>query len=220
SRRGAFEPGDDLSGREPGTVADLQRRHRVDHRAVLGAAVRPHLVRRLSQRGMALGRAEDVARHRPHVPRLALGGRRPLLRREAAQQLDPAGELVAGEGHRLGAGQRRDVLDPDRGRGHAVLPFPRSSMYAKSMSSASSSTRYQRSPPGSFEICWSTMPVMTAVYRSRSAGSVPPASARARRLISNPSTDGAYDSGDGSNPGIVRWKSSWYRAWSSRQKST
>ena len=77
------------------------------------------------------------------------------------------------------------------------------------MSTKSSISRDQRSPPGSLEICWSTRPVVNAVHMSMWRGSVMPLRGQALARASRARTAGANDSGDGSKPGIVRWNSSW-----------
>ena len=77
------------------------------------------------------------------------------------------------------------------------------------MVTTSSVKRVQRSPLGSLETCWSTSPVHRAVQMSRCRVSVIPLSAIRSWAKARARCAGAYDSADGSNPGSVRWNSSW-----------
>src|ERR1039458_4524518 len=135
------------------------------------------------------------------------------LGNEGTQPVDVRGDLVhLGRHHlaplgrkRLGAGLRR---------------APVVWQWSRNMATDSSMRRIHRSPPGSLETCWSTRPVVNAVHMSTCRCSLIPLRARSSRAPAKAFTAGAYDSDDGSNPGSVRWNSSWYRARSLVQKST
>ena len=91
--------------------------------------------------------------------------------------------------------------------------------YARNMSIVSSRSRRQRSPPGSLAHCCCIRPLRSAVQMSRSSGWVIPMSASRSRASSRTRTAGAYASGDGSKPGIVRRNSSWRPGRSSSAKT-
>src|ERR1035437_5335620 len=92
------------------------------------------------------------------------------LRYEGRQPVDPGGDLISGGGH----------LWPSS-----------SEQWVRNMCTMSSTNRVHRSPPGSLEICWSTIPVSRAVQTSMRRGSRTPYRASCPRVSSRARTAGA-----------------------------
>ena len=92
----------------------------------------------------------------------------------------------------------RVVRDEGLGVGGSDWEWP------SNMATDSSTSPVHRSPPGSFEICWSTRPVISAVHKSTCRLSAMPWKASSSWVLARARIAGANDSGDGSNPGSVR----------------
>src|SRR5665811_151532 len=97
---------DELVVGELVALANLQLVHAVDPVVRIDLLVErhavPQLVDELSDRRLGFGRAEDVQHHLTDVPTGAIGGRRPLLRRERRDQVREAYELLLGQHPGLG----------------------------------------------------------------------------------------------------------------------
>src|ERR1700733_12968656 len=194
---------DELRVRQVLTLADLQLVQAVDPVVRVDRLVQrqppAQLVRELAHRGLCVGRPEHVQRDLGDVPRGAVGGHRPPLRRERGGRFREAPELVLGEAVGFRAADAVSV--------YRVLPLAMAS-------SASRSTRRlrwrsQRSPPGSLLVCASVTPAVMATMQSMSPCSVTPAARIS--VYASPSTfsASAYDCGEGAKPGMGRWNSSW-----------
>src|SRR5207249_1842506 len=205
-RHGLLQTGHELARRDAGAVADLDLVHPVDQlaadlrRDLLAAA---HLAHALANR-VRLRCADHVRHHRSHVPVRAVRRLGPLVGLQAPQEIGEPPVLGRRQSGCLPLVDPADLVDL-HGVRHRRLLFT----WARNMSTTSSIRRYHRRPPGSLAICWSTSPLGIAVHRSTSAGSVMPWRANRARTISRVSTAMAYDSGEGSKPGIVRWHRSW-----------
>src|ERR1035437_3659246 len=92
------------------------------------------------------------------------------LRYKGRQPVDPGGDLINGGGHQWSSS---------------------SEQWVRNMSTMSSTNRVHRSPPGSLEICWSTIPVSRAVQTSMWRGSRIPYRASCSRVSSRARTAGA-----------------------------
>src|ERR1035437_4406117 len=159
--------------------------------------------------------------HRTYVPRGAVGRGRPRLVIQRSEHAEGAIQLMLLQVHGFAMGQWFERHHIDCRAGHDRGPLVRVGrdegiratwcgwQWARSMVTDSSTRPVHRSPPGSLETCWSTRPVMSAVQRSRCRASVIPYRARSSWALARARTAGAYDSADGSNPGSVRWNSSW-----------
>src|SRR5665213_3277344 len=176
--------------------------------------------------------AQHVLIHRTNVPRRAFGRGRPRFDVQRPEHSERAFQLMLLQVHGFVMAQWFERRHVDGRHGHDRGPLVRSVrdegflvawccwQWARNISIDSSINPVQRSPPGSLETCWSTSPVISAVHRSRCRALVTPFRANSSWVLARERTAGAYASGDGSNPGSVRWNKSWYRAGSPIQNST
>src|SRR5450759_264424 len=179
------------------------------------------LVDVLAHRRTGLACAQHMLVHRTDVPRRAVCRCRPRCVIQRSEHAEGAIQLMLLQVHGFAMTQWFERHHIDCRGGHDRVPLVRVGrdegtratrcgwQWARNMVTDSLTRPVHRSPPGSLETCWSTRPVMSAVQRLRCRASVIPYRARSSWALAKARTAGAYDSADGSNPGSVRWNSSW-----------
>src|SRR5205807_2636432 len=131
--------------------------------------------------GVAFGEPEHVGRQLPDVPVVVHRLLRPIIRSQLSERVGEAAVLGLRQLHPLSMTDRRDVLHAHCRVSHFRLPFLFTC--SKNMSTTSSTSRTQRSPPGSLAICWNESPEINPVQRSKY--SVPTPARAMRALLSS-----------------------------------
>ena len=132
----------------------------------------------LAHRRAGIACTQHVLVHRSNVPRWAIGRGRPRVVVQRPEHSQRAFQLVLLQLHGFVMREWLERRYVDGGHGHDRGPLVRVVReegfrgircdweWASSMVTDSSTSPVHRSPPGSFEICWSTRPVISAVHRS------------------------------------------------------
>src|ERR1035441_2104515 len=161
---------------------------------------------------LAHGRAgfactQHVLVHRTNVPRRAVGRARPRFAVQRPEHSQRAFQLMLLQVHGFVMGQWFERRHVDGRHGHDRGPLVRVGRdegfraircdweWASNMVTDSSTRPVHRSPPGSFEICWSTRPVISAVHRSMWRALVMPWRASSSWALARAQIAGAYASG-------------------------